>query len=83
MYHIGFCVVLQNCSVYGMFLPCARASCEWYTSGVRVVKQAGKEKRVNKNTDSHKEDEVVVGWPVVFAILALMVAVYNLESFMW
>ena len=38
---------------------------------------------MKNGTDDRKDDEVVVGWPVVFAILALMFAVYNLESFMW
>jgi hypothetical protein len=48
-----------------------------------VCKHTSKEKIVNKNTDNHKEDEAVVSWPVVFVILALIFAVYNLESFMW
>ena len=38
---------------------------------------------MNKNTDNHKEDEVVVSWPVVFMILTLIFAVYNLEALMW
>ena len=85
LYHIG---ILPWC---GRIVPFAVCFCHFharfcYWCGILVMsvcKHTSKEKIVNKNTDNHKEDEAVVSWPVVFVILALIFAVYNLESFMW